>query len=101
MRDKVQKADLAPFLRDQMRERRAAIAREFFSPEAVREACCTAAGKGYSACLIKPPSPVNLRATDTVKALEGWLAKQGLASNWVLGRDTPDGVDYPRLEISW
>ena len=100
-RDKVARENLGPFLADEAKNAREEMAKACFDRETVRTACTDAAKGGYSACVIKPPAPLNLRSTKAAKALEAWLQSQGLQGNWITARDTPDGIDYPRLEITW
>lgn len=100
-RDKVAREKLGPFLADEAKNAREEMAKACFDRETVRTACTDAAKVGYSACVIKPPAPLNLRDTVAVKELEAWLRSQGVQCNWQVARDTPDGIDYPRLEITW
>lgn len=100
-RQKISPERLGPFLAMEAKNAREAAAKEAFGKENVREACTAAAKDGYNACIIKPPRPLNVRETETVKELERWLEAQGLRSTWPIGRDTPDGAEYPRLEITW
>ena len=101
MRHKIEKTQLGAFLREHTKAQREALAKDVFNPEKIRDACTKAAADGFSGCTIKPPLPVNLRQTEAVKAAEVWLAREGLNTSWALGRDTPDGLEYPRLEVSW
>ena len=100
-REKVTREKLGPFLADEAKNAREAVAEACFSKDEVAKACTEAAKGGYPGCVIKPPAPLNLRDTVAVKELEAWLRSQGVQCNWQVARDTPDGIDYPRLEITW
>lgn len=100
-REKITKEMLGPFLAEQAKNTREKMAATCFAKNVVAEACSKAALAGYPGCVIKPPAPLNLRDTAAAKSLEAWLLGQKLQANWVTGRDAPDGVDYPRLEITW
>ena len=100
-REKVTKEMLGPFLTEQAKKTREKVAATCFAKSVVAEACSKAALAGYPGCIIKPPAPLNLRDTAAAKSLEAWLLGQGLQCNWTVARDSPDGVDYPRLEITW
>lgn len=101
MRAKVETTKLGPWLTETARDMRERLAAETFTPERVREACTTAALEGYSAAVVKPSAPLNLRETEAVKTLEIWLAKEGLRSNWNLGRDGPEQPEHWQLSITW
>lgn len=100
-REKVTREKLGLFLAEEAKNARETVAEVCFAKDTVAQACTEAAKAGYPGCVIKPPAPVNLRDTKAVKALETWLQSQELQGNWVMARDTPDGVDYWRLEITW
>lgn len=100
-REKVPREKLGPFLAEEAKNARETVAEACFAKDTVAQACTEAARDGYPGCVIKPPAPLNLRDTKAAKALQAWLQSQGLQSNWIDARDTPDGIDYPRLEITW
>lgn len=100
-REKITREKLGPFLAEQAKNARETVAEACFAKDAVAQACTEAARDGYPGCIIKPPAPLNLRDTKAAKDLVAWLQGQGLQSTWVDARDTPDGIDYPRLEITW
>lgn len=100
-REKVTREKLGLFLAEQAKNARETVAEACFAKDTVAQACTEAAKGGYPGCVIKPPAPLNLRSTKAAKALEAWLQSQGLQGNWITARDTPDGIDYPRLEITW
>lgn len=100
-REKVTREKLGPFLAEQAKNARETVAESCFAKDTVAQACTEAAKGGYPGCVIKPPAPLNLRDTKTAKDLMAWLESQGLQASWVSARDTPDGADYWRLEITW
>ena len=100
-REKVAQESLGQFLTAESRKAVEAIGARCFALETVREACTKAAREGFPGCVIKPDKPVNVRTTESVKKAEAWLLGQGLQCTWMVARDSPDGVDYPRLEITW
>jgi hypothetical protein len=100
-REKIAREKLGLFLAAEAKTARETMAETCFSKDTVSKACTEAALGGFPGCVIKPPAPVNLRDTNAAKSLETWLRGQGLQSTWIEARDTPDGPDYPRLEITW
>ena len=100
-REKITKEKLGQFLAEQAKNARETVAEACFAKDTVAQACTEAAKAGYPGCVIKPPAPLNLRGTKAAKDLVTWLEGQGLQASWVDARDTPDGIDYPRLEITW
>ena len=100
-REKITKEKLGLFLAEEAKNAREAVAETCFAKDTVAQACTEAAQGGYPGCEIKPPAPLNLRDTKAAKELIAWLQGQGLQSTWVDARDSPDGIVYPRLEITW
>ena len=100
-REKITREKLGLFLAEEAKNAREAVAETCFAKDTVAQACTEAAKSGYPGCVIKPPAPLNLRDTKAAKELIAWLQGQGLQSTWVDARDSPDGIVYPRLEITW
>jgi enoyl-[acyl-carrier-protein] reductase (NADH) len=76
------------------------LAEQEFSREKIVEACRTAAAKGFVQCQIRPSIPVDVSATEHMKALRAELQKEWLQLAWI-PHAMPGEVPYKVLEVRW
>lgn len=99
-------APLPPYLDRIQTETRAArerLAGQVFDLKTVRSAIATAASAGQAVAVIRPPHPVDLRATDAAQAALKHLKDSGFKVGWAGYQEGWEGrpTDGWGLEIVW
>ena len=82
---------------------REAMAKDLFAPDKVLEAAAQAAALGECHLVLTPPRPIDLRGTETTKALLDILKQEGFEYSWDR-REHPTNVELPptfNLLIRW
>lgn len=76
------------------------LASREFSREVILEACREAAAKGFTYCQVRPSIPVDISATDHMKALRKEWEKEWLQLAWI-PHALPGEPPFKILEVRW